>query len=230
MVNACIEDQYPCGDEYVEPRPQPRHRGRRREERPNYDRGKAAGTQMSPIHDHVSSDRPSNSFGQHFSGIVENIHASSSHYLGETSNNLNDSQLVLYQPEYVIHQYSPRTPYQPTEFTDSNFYGHSPIIPDPNPRRMSPTDPVPFILDLESQVDDNGVELESQVDDNGENTLDDGGRRGGRPRGRPPGRGRFQDTQAIRRTRPDETDGGEPAHPHILRPRADIHPRCCGTH
>ncbi|PHT61822.1 hypothetical protein T459_34329 [Capsicum annuum] len=52
-----IEDQYPRGDEYVEPRPQPRRRGRRRKERPNYDRGEDAGTQMSPVYDHVSSDR-----------------------------------------------------------------------------------------------------------------------------------------------------------------------------
>ncbi|PHT69507.1 hypothetical protein T459_24611 [Capsicum annuum] len=192
-----IEAQYPCGDEYVEPRPQPRRRGRRWEEIPNYDRGEDAGTQISPVHDHVSSDRPSNSFEQHFRGIAKNIHASSLNYL---------------------------------EFTDSDFYGHSPIIPDPNPRRIPPIDPVPFMLDLEYQVDDNGIELESHVDDNGENTLGVGSRRGGRPRGRPPGRSRFQNAPAIRRNRPDEIDGGEPAHPHMLRPRANIHPRGCGTH
>ncbi|KAF3655621.1 hypothetical protein FXO37_15849 [Capsicum annuum] len=221
--SGCIEAQYPHGDEYVEPRPQPRSRGRRREERPNYDSDEDAGTQMSPVHDHVTSDRTSNSFGQHFRGIAENVHTFSLHYSGETSYNLNDSQLVLYQPECVTHQYSPRTPYQPTEFTDSDFYGHSPIIPDPNPRRMPPIAPVPFMLDLESQVDDNGVELESHVDDNDENTLGVGSRRGGRPRGRPPGRSRFQNAPAIRRTRPDEIDGGEPAHPHMLSPRANIH-------
>ncbi|KAM3319521.1 hypothetical protein P3S67_006721 [Capsicum chacoense] len=225
-----IEAQYLRDDEYVEPQPQPRRRDRRREERPNYDRGEDAGTQMYPIHDHVSSDRPLNSFGQHFRGIAENIHASRLHYSGETSYNLNDSQLVLYQLECVTYQYSPRTPYQPTEFTDSDFYGHSPIIPDPNPRRMPPIDPVSFMLDLESQVDDNDVELESHVDDNGKNTLGVGSRRGGRPRGMPPGRSRFQNAPAIRRTRPDEIDGGEPAHPHMLRPQANIHPRGCGTH
>ncbi|KAM3288298.1 hypothetical protein P3S67_021728 [Capsicum chacoense] len=113
---------------------------------------------------------------------------------------------------------------------DSDFYRHSPIILDPDPQRMPPTDPVPFMLELESQVDDNGVDLESQVDDNGENTLGVGGRRSGRPRDKPPGRGRCQDAPAIRRTRPYEIDGGEPAHPHMLRPRADIHPRGCDTH
>ncbi|KAM3326454.1 hypothetical protein P3S67_001580 [Capsicum chacoense] len=225
-----IEAQYPRGDEYVEPRPQPRRRGRRQEERPNYDRGEDVGTQMSPVHDHVSSDRPSNSFGQHFRGIAENIYASSLHYPGETSYNLNDSQLVLYHLQCFTHHYLPRTPYQPTEFMNSDLYGHLPIIPDSNPRRMPPIDPVPFMLDLESQVDDNGVELESHIDDNGENTLGIGSRRCGRSRGRPPGRSRFQNAPAIRRTRPDEIDGGEPAHPHMLRPRANIHPKGCGTH
>ncbi|KAF3678388.1 hypothetical protein FXO38_03270 [Capsicum annuum] len=173
--SGCIEAQYPHGDEYVEPRPQPRRRGRRREERPNYDSDEDAGTQMSPVHDHVTSDRTSNSFGQHFRGIAENVHTFSLHYS------------------------------------------------DPNPRRMPPIAPVPFMLDLESQVDNNGVELESHVDDNDENTLGVGSRRGGRPRGRPPGRSRFQNAPAIRRTRPDEIDGGEPAHPHMLSPRANIH-------
>ncbi|PHU04487.1 hypothetical protein BC332_25309 [Capsicum chinense] len=154
----CIEDQYPRGDEYVEPRPQPRRR------------------------------------------------------------------------ECVTHQYLPRTPYQPTEFTDSDFYGHSPIIPDPNPQKMPPIDSVPFILDLESQVDGNGIELESHFDDNGENTLGVSSRRGGRPCGRPPGRSRFQNAPAIRRTRPDEINGGKLAHPHMPRPRANIHTRGCGTH
>ncbi|KAM3248936.1 hypothetical protein P3L10_010705 [Capsicum annuum] len=95
---------------------------------------------------------------------------------------------------------------------------------------MPPIDPVPFMLDLESQVDDNGVELESPIDANGKNTLGVGSRRGGRPRGRTPSRSRFQNAPAIRRTRLDDIDGGESAHPHMLRPRANIHPKGCGTH
>ncbi|KAF3669494.1 hypothetical protein FXO38_07558 [Capsicum annuum] len=55
------------------------------------------------------------------------------------------------------------------------------VEPRPQPRRR----------DLESQVDDNGVELESHFDDNGENTLGVGSIRGGRPCGRPPGRSIF---------------------------------------
>ncbi|KAF3647578.1 hypothetical protein FXO38_18611 [Capsicum annuum] len=98
-----IEVQYPCGDEYVEPRPQSRRRGRRWEERPNYDKGEATGTQLIHVHDNVSSDRPSSSFRKHFSGIPVNTHASSSHYPSETSYNLNDTPLVLYQPECITH-------------------------------------------------------------------------------------------------------------------------------
>lgn len=70
------------------------------------------------------------------------------------------------------------------------------------------------------------LEFESLVEDNSEDTLGVGGRRGGRT----PGRGRFQDTSAIRRTRLDNIDDDEPTYPRLLKPRLDIHPRCCGTH
>ncbi|PHT55657.1 Accelerated cell death 11 [Capsicum baccatum] len=79
---------------------------------------------------------------------------------------------------------------------------------------MPPTDLVLFIL-----------ELESKVNNDVEDMLDVEGERGDRPRGRPSGRVRCQDAPAIRRTRLNDIEGDEPTHPHMPRPRADIHPR-----